>query len=85
MSFPDIWYCAFSYNIGLFIKRNNWALFFISIAFLVGFSRIYLTQHFLIDVLFGALIGSLIALLTHTYLEKLISTISFIKTKDEKG
>jgi len=33
----------------------------------------------LIDVLFGALIGSLIALLMHTYLEKLISKISFIK------
>jgi len=39
----------------------------------------------LTDVLFGALIGSLIALLTHTYLEKLISKISFIKNKNEKG
>ena len=76
---------CFCITLSLFIKRNNWALFFISIAFLVGFSRIYLTQHFLIDVLFGALIGSLIALLTHTYLEKLKPIISFIKTKDEKG
>ena len=76
---------CFCITLSLYIKKNNWALFFISIAFLVGFSRIYLTQHFLIDVLFGALIGSLIALLMHTYLGKLISKISFIKNKNEKG
>ncbi len=72
-------------TLSLYIKRNNWSLFFITIAFLVGFSRIYLTQHFLIDVLYGALIGSITALLTYTYLEKLLSKISFIKNKDEKG
>ena len=71
--------------LSLYIKRNNWSLFLISIAFLVGFSRIYLTQHFLLDVLVGALIGSLVALLTHTYFERLISKIDFLKIKDEKG
>lgn len=76
---------CFCVTLSIYIKRNNWSLFLISIAFLVGFSRIYLTQHFLIDVLVGALIGSLIALLTHIYLEKFISKIEFIKLKDEKG
>ena len=76
---------CFCVTLSIYIKRNNWSLFLISIAFLVGFSRIYLTQHFLIDVLVGALIGSLIALLTHTHLEKFISKIEFINIKDEKG
>ena len=76
---------CFCVTLSLYIKRNNWSLFLISIAFLVGFSRIYLTQHFLIDVLVGALIGSLVALLTHTYFERLISKIDFLKIKDEKG
>ena len=76
---------CFCVTLSLYIKRNNWSLFLIVIAFLVGFSRIYLTQHFLIDVLVGALIGSLIALLTYNYLEKFILKIEFIKIKDEKG
>jgi undecaprenyl-diphosphatase len=32
-----------------------------SIAFLVGFSRIYLGQHFLLDVMFGAFIGYMVS------------------------
>jgi len=72
-------------TLSIYIKKNNWALFYTCIAFLVGFSRIYLSQHFLTDVLFGAIIGSLIALLTCTYLEKLLSKIPFINAKDKNG
>ena len=61
-----------------FLKSNFWSLLLILLAFLVGFSRIYLTQHFLIDVWFGSLIGSLISLIVITYFEKFISKLSFI-------
>ncbi len=39
---------------------KNTSVFFI-VAFLVGYSRIYLFQHFLIDVIFGAIIGLFIS------------------------
>ena len=34
-------------------------------AFLTGFSRIYLSQHFLADVLFGSLIGMISTVITY--------------------
>ena len=37
-------------------------LFFLLMAFLTGFSRIYLSQHFPVDVLAGSLIGVLVSL-----------------------
>lgn len=39
------------------IKNNKLDLFFLFIAFLVGYSRIYLGQHFFGDVVFGSLIS----------------------------
>ncbi len=42
------------------ITKNKWAKFFFLIcACLGGFSRIYLSQHFAIDVLWGSIIGTL--------------------------
>ena len=52
-----------------FIIRKKFAVFFFPvIAFLVGYSRVYLAQHFVTDVLAGSLIGiisSYVALLIH--------------------
>lgn len=42
----------------LFSKRKNWQLLFLLAASLVGYSRIYLAQHFLSDVIIGAAIGT---------------------------
>ena len=39
------------------LSNRPGGIIFLLIAILVGYSRIYLGQHFLIDVLFGALIG----------------------------
>lgn len=39
------------------------------IAFLVGFSRMYLLQHFFIDTYFGALLGVLFTVLSYIYVE----------------
>jgi membrane-associated phospholipid phosphatase len=42
----------------LMMKDKTWQLLILIAAVLVGYSRIYLAQHFLLDVLIGALIGS---------------------------
>jgi len=42
----------------LMLKDKSWQLLLLIAAVLVGYSRIYLAQHFLLDVIIGALIGS---------------------------
>jgi len=42
----------------LMMKDKSWQLLILIAAALVGYSRIYLAQHFLLDVLIGAFIGS---------------------------
>ena len=43
----------------LFLKNKKWQMPILLAAALVGYSRIYLAQHFLIDVLIGAIIGTI--------------------------
>jgi membrane-associated phospholipid phosphatase len=65
-------------SICFFMKKKYYPLLLVLLAYIVGFSRIYLSQHFLIDVLAGALIGSIIPVLTNKYIELLL----FNKIKD---
>ena len=60
---------AFALFIGLalLIKNQTWKIIFLIIACTVAFSRVYLSQHFLVDIIFGSLIGVLCALLSHWY------------------
>lgn len=67
-------------SICIFMKKKYFPLLLVLLAYIVGFSRIYLSQHFLIDVLAGALIGSLIPILTFKYIEPLLFNKN--KTKD---
>ena len=46
-------------------RYRYWQIFLIIFAFLTGFSRIYLSQHFLADVLFGSLIGMISTVITY--------------------
>lgn len=59
-------------SICIFIKKKYFPILLVLLAYIVGFSRIYLSQHFLIDVLAGAFIGSLIPILTFKYIEPLL-------------
>jgi membrane-associated phospholipid phosphatase len=64
--------CAFSLYLALaFIVKNKTykSLFFI-IAFLVGYSRIYLSQHFFEDVYAGSLIGVFITIIVYYFIQK---------------
>lgn len=66
-------------SICTFMKKKYLPLLLVLLAYIVGFSRIYLSQHFLIDVLAGALIGSLIPILTFKYIEPLLFNKNKIK------
>ncbi len=50
---------AFFAALALIAKYQYARLFFVFMAILTGYSRIYLSQHFLVDVLVGSIIGTL--------------------------
>ena len=61
---------------------------FFCMALLVGYSRIYLSQHFLMDVWAGAIIGTLVAMLWAYYLNKSNASClqsSLLKIKKKKN
>ncbi len=45
----------------LVVKKDYYKFLFVIIAMIAGYSRVYLSQHFLGDIFSGAIIGSLIA------------------------
>jgi membrane-associated phospholipid phosphatase len=47
--------------LALIIKRNYWSILFVLLAILTAYSRIYLGQHFSVDVYSGSIIGIVIA------------------------
>ncbi len=49
----------------LYVNNKKLSLCFLVLACLAGFSRIYLAQHFLIDVCFGSLLGVIIGYIFH--------------------
>ncbi len=57
--------------LALIFKKNYLKVIFTATAILAGFSRVYLSQHFLEDVFTGALIGMAIALLSCSLVDKL--------------
>lgn len=52
---------AFFYLLTSFVPSKSATLFFLILASLVGFSRIFLAQHFPLDVVVGSFIGILVA------------------------
>jgi membrane-associated phospholipid phosphatase len=58
-------FCLYA-TLAFFAIRKQTGLMYFFVALLVGFSRIYLLQHFLEDVLFGATIGTLSAMVVYS-------------------
>jgi len=69
---------AFWFALALVVKKRGLSLVFFCIAFLVGYSRMYLSQHFLLDVVAGAGLGILAASISYVISTKL--TQSFWQT-----
>jgi membrane-associated phospholipid phosphatase len=63
----------------LMMKNKNWQLPVLMAAALVGYSRIYLAQHFLLDVIVGALLGSLSGILAFYLAQNRVSIKRSIK------
>ena len=60
------------YSLLILICKNNYLKFtFALFAIIAGFSRVYLSQHFLIDVLAGAILGIAIALISYWIIDKI--------------
>jgi membrane-associated phospholipid phosphatase len=60
---------CFAFLLSLLIKKRWATVGFLLIALIVGYSRIYLLQHFLIDVAWGAVIGVLFTYFVWHYFE----------------
>ena len=56
---------------GFILKRRSALFLAIILAWFVAFSRVYLSQHFLIDTLAGSLLGTLSALFFYWYFQRL--------------
>ncbi len=56
---------ALFFGLAFMVKTEASKILFLFLAILTGFSRVYLSQHFLGDVLAGSMLGILIALLAH--------------------
>lgn len=63
-------FCLYA-TLAFFALSKQTGLLFFFVALLVGFSRIYLLQHFLEDVLFGATIGTVSAMIVYYLSEKI--------------
>ncbi|MEO5650967.1 MAG: phosphatase PAP2 family protein [Ginsengibacter sp.] len=63
------------------IKNKSFSLFFLMMAALAGYSRIYLGQHFIDDVFAGSIIGILSSIFCWIYFEKYFKKILKIPGK----
>lgn len=55
--------------LSLFVKNKKWGIVFLIMAILIGFSRIYLVQHFITDVYAGSFIGIIVTVIVFYYFE----------------
>lgn len=70
--------------LSLYFTGRKAGLFFFWIAALTGFSRIYLSQHFPIDILCGSLTGVLTSLIVYLFIPLKIFERRFSKAEFEK-
>jgi membrane-associated phospholipid phosphatase len=57
--------------LSIIVKNNFYKLAFFILAALIAYSRVYLSQHFLTDILAGSFIGTFTGLWLHQVIERL--------------
>lgn len=64
--------CAFSlyFSLSLLVENKIFKLLFFIVALLIGYSRIYLSQHFFEDVYAGSLIGVITTIMVYYFIQK---------------
>jgi membrane-associated phospholipid phosphatase len=71
--------------LSLIIRKNTWTVLFVILAILTGYSRMYLGQHFSVDVYAGSLIGILTAYFSwRVFVEKPMNWLNRISWIDKK-
>ncbi len=55
----------------LVVKNKKWGYLFGFLACLVAYSRVYLSQHYFIDIVVGSVIGSLITFISYYFYNKI--------------
>lgn len=58
---------ALFFGLALLIKNRFMKFILLIIACSVAFSRVYLSQHFFVDIVYGSFIGVICAIFAHTY------------------
>ena len=68
---------ALTTSLVLITKTKKYDIFLIATAIIVAYSRVYLSQHFLIDILIGSIIGLIISILVNRifYSPKILTNI----------
>lgn len=66
------------------IKNKNYSILLLVMGALVGYSRLYLGQHFISDVAVGSIIGVLFSIICWVYFEKYFKRISLNKKKPSR-
>jgi membrane-associated phospholipid phosphatase len=61
---------AFFFALTLYTQKSSLHFLFFVLAFLVGYSRIYLSQHFAVDVLTGSFVGILAVVSSQVLVDK---------------
>jgi membrane-associated phospholipid phosphatase len=61
---------AFFLVLAYFTKNKALQFLYFTLAVMVGFSRVYLSQHFVVDMLAGSFIGVSVTILFQLYIEK---------------
>lgn len=71
--------------LALMLQRNNYSMILLMGAVLTAISRVYLVQHFLIDIMAGSLIGVFTALIFYVGFEKYLNNerVGHMNTPDE--
>jgi membrane-associated phospholipid phosphatase len=73
---------TFALLMAFIMKKNLWVYFFPLVAFFVGYSRVYLAQHFVTDVFAGMLIGVISSCLAILIYEKYRKRREGIRNKE---
>ncbi len=60
--------------LALMIGKREWSVVLVFAAALVGISRIYLNQHFLVDITAGSLIGVIVSVVVYKIFEKYLTS-----------
>ncbi|MBP5288251.1 MAG: phosphatase PAP2 family protein [Clostridia bacterium] len=82
LSFPSGHTLAsFEAAVGLFLWNKKWGSGALALAFLIAFSRLYVSVHYVTDVIAGAILGTCFALLAKFIVDRVAARIESAKQK----